>query len=254
MGSPCITRAPRSCSADPLSPGSAALTFQLSTAHCCSQMSTALPLGPCCPPRLHHYLRSASAFFLAPALGGVFLQQGRLSEDGVRFISEEAGFISLHYSFVFLESKVLLRELGEAVLGQGTVRGPHMVSSFWATGQCSLPTWSAPFTSGGFHRTPLCLSLLIRPFQGLLPTSSSEVSLKLLTWFKFSLAGSRDLCRSRELAGRLLPWGILGKAEVLSVQGRQGTFKEVWPLSQSNLIESLNPITCLPLGRAEPHL
>lgn len=85
-------------------------------------MSTALPLGPCCPPRLHHYLRSSSAFFLTPALGGVFLQQGRPSEDGVRFISEEVGFISLHYSFVFLESKVLLRELGEAVLGQGTVR------------------------------------------------------------------------------------------------------------------------------------
>ena len=123
-----------------------------------------------------------------------------------------------------------------------------MVSSFWATGQRSLPTWSTPFTSGGFHRTPLCLSLLIRPFQGLLPTSSSEVSLKLFTWFKFSLAGSKDLRRSRELAGRLLPWGILGKAEVLSVQGRQGTFEEVWPLSQSNLIESLNPITCLPRG------
>ena len=121
VGSPCITRAPRSCSADPLSPGSAALTFQLSTAHCCSQMSTALRLGPSCPPRLHCYLRSASAF-LTPALGGVFLQQGCPSEDRVRFISEVVGFISFHYSFVFLESKVLLQELGEAVLGQGTVR------------------------------------------------------------------------------------------------------------------------------------
>ena len=60
--------------------------------------------------------------------------------------------------------------------------------------------------------------------------------------------GSRDLRRSIKVAGRLFPGGILGKAEVLSVQGRQGTFEDVWPLSQSNLIESLNPITHLPWG------
>ena len=47
----------------------------------------------------------------------------------------------------------------------------------------------------------------------------------------------------------MFPGGILGKAEVLSVQGRQGTFEDVWPLSQSNLIESLNPIIHLPWGR-----
>lgn len=93
------------------------------------------------------------------------------------------------------------------------------------------------------------MPLFIRPFQGLLPTRTLEMSLKLLTCFKFSLPGSRDLHRSIEVTGRLFPGVILGKAEVLPVQGKQGTFEDVWPLSQSNLIESLNPITHLPWGR-----
>ena len=106
VGSLCLNRALRSCSADPLPPGSATLTFLLPTVLCCPQASTAPAPDPCCPSRLHHGLGSSSASssgpFLTPALGGAFLRQGCCLL--VR------RFISLRYSFLFPESKALLGE------------------------------------------------------------------------------------------------------------------------------------------------
>lgn len=185
-GNPCVSRALRSCSADPLlqalwlSPPSSC-----HRAHCCSQTSTALSLIPAVHPCLHGHLRSSSASFsLTPVLEEVPPTGPGSSEE-----------VGLHFSPLQLclpeSSSPCCGSWGSAALGQGDQSGDpptlHPPSGLgWLV---QLDHLVNLLHSGGFLRSPVCL--FIDSFRDLLPPGPWRCP-ETLTCFKFSTL-PRDL-------------------------------------------------------------